>query len=91
MTTPDELNQAKARLRAYANGTSTRPVLTAAAVVLNQLDEMEGRARKLYAAADPGERRDAVLENIQVACRYILGETESVTVKVLMWPPIGES
>lgn len=41
--TQDRLDQAKATLRAYANGSSTRPVLTAAATVLEQLDAIERR------------------------------------------------
>lgn len=78
MTKPNELAEAKSTLRAYADGSSTKPVRTAAGIVLEQAEDMERRARRLYAAADPGERRDAVLENIREACAYILGETTTV-------------
>lgn len=78
MTTPAALTEAKATLRAYADGSSTKPVRTAAGIVLEHAENMEIRARKLYEKADPGERRDAVLENIRSTCRYILGEGSSV-------------
>lgn len=52
-------------------------IAAAALVVLEHAEDMESRARTLYEKADPGERRDAVLENIRTACRYILGETSS--------------
>lgn len=53
-------------------------IAQAAVVVLEHAEDMERRAWRLHAASDPGERRDAVLENIREACSYILGEVTSV-------------
>lgn len=77
MTTPNNLAQAKAILRGEKSAEMWR-LGWAAGIVLEHAEDMERRARLLYEKADPGERRDAVLENIREACRYILGEAGSV-------------
>lgn len=73
MTHGVSLDEAKAILRGEQSAEMWK-LGYAATVVLEYAEGLESRARTLLAKADPGERRDAVLENIQEACRYILGE-----------------
>lgn len=71
------LDRAKTILRARESAEPWQ-IAEAALAVLEHAEGMESRARRLYEKADPGERRDAVLENVRSACGYILGEGSSV-------------
>lgn len=81
------LDEAKAILRGKQSAQLWQ-LGAAADVVLQYAEGMESRARHLLEKADPGDRPDAVMENIQTACRYILGETSAVRVAGMLRPSV---
>ena len=87
MTHPMSLDEAKAILRGKQSAQLWQ-LGAAADVVLAHAEGMESRARNLLDKADTGDRRDAVMENIQIACRYILGETSAVRVAGVLRPSV---